>query len=394
MTNNLPLYRVPELLSAVELETVGRGIRVPRTYAGVPTAILLRMHLLPYLIPLSSERLLAFEVAERQVLQGAVGIQPSGSVPSRATLWHFRRRNAKVFRQLMARSLALLAMVGISSGEHLPFVDIARANRPRRRGLGEDRFVDKDGHEIAVFWSAEPVANRGRQNDAPHLPGLTPRRGRRHLHPAPKHWLYEHVGFPIYAEWQAAGVPASVVIKTPEWLDEPYNTPDLTDYFGREGKTPYTACNIIVLRRHGGREEILLAKRLRGTGAGTFALPGGKKYPRESVVACVKRELFEEVGLEYQAGRPVSVRRTERRGFPRVTSIGVLATLWKGTPRRREHLAHSEWDWYKLTALPEPLFFPTEMALTDFLSNRASDLDWDCLENEDALLPPLLRRTL
>lgn len=393
MTNHLPLYRVPELLSAVTLDIVGGGIRIARAYAGVPTAILLRMHLLPYLIPLSSERLLAFEVAERQILQGAVGILSNGSVPSRATLWHFRQRNAKAFRQLMARSLALLARRGIRSGEHLPFVDAPRPSRQRRRGLEEDRIVDDDGQEIVVHWSVESAGSRGPRPDTPHLPGLTPR-GRRQSRPTHKQLLPEHVGFPIYVEWKSDGISSSFVITPPDWLDDPYSTPDLTDYFGREGKTPYTACNVILLRPHSSPDEVLLAKRLRGTGSGTFALPGGKKYPRESVVACVKRELFEEVGIEFQAGRPVSLRQTAKKGFPKVTSIGVLATQWKGLPRRREHLAHSDWDWYKLTALPQPLFFPTEMALEDFINGSGRDLDWDSVENEDSSLPPLLRKTL
>lgn len=110
-----------ELLECVTLEVVGVGLRAPQSYAGHPTPVLIRMHLLPYVLPLKSERSLAFEVSERPELQVAVGVKEN-QVPSRATLWHFRHRHAEVFRRLMWRSLAVLALWADGRNAVLPFM--------------------------------------------------------------------------------------------------------------------------------------------------------------------------------------------------------------------------------------------------------------------------------
>ncbi len=104
-------------------------------------------------------------------------------------------------------------------------------------------------------------------------------------------------------------------------------------------------------------------------------------------MACVKRELREEVGLEYRNGRPISVRTRQIPGFPRVRSVGVIATEWKGEPRRREHLVHSNWEWFPLSDLPKPLFFPTQWAIDDYQKKSFANLDWDSIEpNEPFML--------
>lgn len=140
-----------------------------------------------------------------------------------------------------------------------------------------------------------------------------------------------------------------------------------------------------MVREVHGHRELLLCQRLRGAGEGTYALPGGKKNPRESVLACVRRELREEIGIDFRHGRPVSLRQTNRHGFPPVTSIGVLATEWVGKPVRREHLAHSDWLWFPLDQLPSPLFFPTQIAVEDYLRGEFSHLSWNDVELDEEL---------
>jgi 8-oxo-dGTP pyrophosphatase MutT (NUDIX family) len=119
-------------------------------------------------------------------------------------------------------------------------------------------------------------------------------------------------------------------------------------------------------------------------------LPGGKKNESEGVLACVKRELDEEVGLDLIAARPVSKHLTKWPGFPRVTSVGVAAIEWRGEAKRREHLAHSEWRWYPLDALPEPLFAASQLVLETFLEYPDQQLSWNDLDNVYDV-PPLFR---
>jgi len=182
------------------------------------------------------------------------------------------------------------------------------------------------------------------------------------------------------------GELVSQYLVPPAWLKLPYTPQDLGRLFGRAGKTPYTACNVIVLRHGPHGDEVLLSRRLMGSGVDTLSLPGGKKNECESVRECVIRELREEVGLIFKEGRPVSCRETNEPGFPRVTSIGVLATETRGSPRNREHLAHSKWEWFKIDNLPSPLFFPTELTLSDFLTNQFPELKWRDVEG-DLTLP-------
>ena len=63
-----------DLLESVQMSRIAEGVSIPTSYSGFPTEVLIRIHLLPYIVPLKSERALAFEVAERSELRGAVGI--------------------------------------------------------------------------------------------------------------------------------------------------------------------------------------------------------------------------------------------------------------------------------------------------------------------------------
>lgn len=387
MTPLVDAYRLPHLVGSIELATLSDDVRLPRTYAGFETQSLFRMHLLPYLLPLKSERALAFEVAERPQLQAAVGLL-NADIPSRATLWHFRRRNRVAFQRLMVRALALLAFRAAVQGLQVPFLRVETDGlRGRRRGVSRDVVVDREsGTEVRVFASSHGSIKRP-ATDPPRLPGFEIERSTRVI--PVKALLHQALDLPIEVAWREGKRTVRRYLVQPPWLDSPYEKQDLGDYFGRDRRTPYTACNVIILRTVRGSDEVLLCRRLRGTGAGTYSLPGGKKYPNESVVACVRRELREEIGIEYRSGRLVSRRTTRKRGFPPVTSIGVLATEWRGTPKRREHLAHSKWSWFSLANLPKPLFFPTRLALDDYMGNLFPDLEWD--EVDDDLPLPLWR---
>jgi 8-oxo-dGTP diphosphatase len=378
----VPLNRAERLLRLIELERVSVHIRAPLTYAGFSTEALLRMHLLPYLLPLKSERALAFEVAERPQLQAAVGLKGE-PVPTRATLWHFRRRNAGAFRSLMTRALALIAVEGVATGLDLPFVRSMHHRRGATVGFSDrDVFVDPRSQTRITVMSRSVAWPSPKPPAEPRLPGMETAAPAK----APKLLLHEALDLPVVIRWRNDGRAVSRYLVQPSWLETPLEVQDLGAYFGRDKATPYTACNVIVLQKMNGSDHILLCKRLRGTGVGSYTLPGGKKNPAESVLACVKRELQEEIGIDYRSGKPVSLRTTRRRGFPPVTSIGVVATNWRGIPRRREHLQHSEWRWFGLNDLPSPLFFPTQIAINDYLNNRFPELGWDDVE-EDAPLP-------
>jgi ADP-ribose pyrophosphatase YjhB (NUDIX family) len=374
MSDGLRWETVAALVRGIRIERLGIGLRMPLYYAGFSTESLLRAHLLPYLVPLKSERALAFELAERPELQSVVGLV-IGKIPSRATLWHFRRRNLAHFRSLMLRSLAVMTVEADRLGVRLPF--FAGAAPIPFDSNSEDVYHDLETGTTITLQTAPVRPRKIGVYTALLLPGFE---NCDEEDRSEKTWLHEALDFPISVQWGLDSKSATRYLVQPPWLNSPYEAKDLGRYFGHGGKDPYTACNVLVVRNVNGCDEILLTRRLLGSGVGTYAVPGGKKFPDESIVACVKRELHEEVGIEYRDGRPISWRTTRKPGFPPVESVGVVATEWRGTPRRREHLAHSQWNWYKLTDLPSPLFFPTQMAIEDFLSNSFAGLDWVSIE--------------
>jgi ADP-ribose pyrophosphatase YjhB (NUDIX family) len=377
--------RTSEILGSVRLERFGSDIKVPLSYAGFTTESLLRTHLLPYLVPLKSERALAFELGERPELQIAVGLTQN-KVPTRATLWHFRRRNSGYFRCLLLRSLAVMAIEGSKTDIALPFLRPLEETRFERT-VRDDTFQDLGTHSQIIIHAR--TVTRRRSKVSPLLP-FPDFRKFLSLDRKERTLLHEELHFPIPIEWRSGSELKRLCLVQPPWLNSPYEAQDLGNYFGKGAKTPYTACNVLVLRKVNGYDEVLLCRRLLGSGVGEYALPGGKKFPQESIIGCVKRELQEEVGIEFRGGRPISLRKTRQPGFPAVVSIGVVATEWHGLPRRREHLAHSNWDWYKLTNLPTPLFFPTKWAIEDYLSNSFPHLDWSTIEPDQPL--PLWER--
>jgi 8-oxo-dGTP diphosphatase len=384
MSDAVSWDRIPPILESIGLERIrkdARDVRFPLSYAGFNTESLLRTHILPYLAPLKSERALAFELAERPELQTAVGLT-DGRIPSRATLWHFRHRNLATFRCLMIRSLVVIAIDAHRSGAPLPFVIPEDLTQSMRSAKGDsvlsDSFDDPEtGARLYVYTNSATRPRKVKESAFLPLPGFTETV---RVDAPGKIWLHQVLDFPIFARWHADMKSAELCLVQPSWLNSPYEMRDLGAYLGRSGKDPYTACNVLVLRNECGCEEVLLSKRRIGSGAGSFAVPGGKKLADESVVECVKRELQEEVGIEYRAGRPISYRETNEPGFPKVRSIGIAATSWHGKPRRVEHLAHSEWNWYPLSNLPEPLFFPTEIAIKDYIDKLFVDLDWDTVD--------------
>jgi len=356
---NFSLEQISLLLHSVEINRIKGRERVPILYSGFRTESLLRIHLLPYFLPFKSYRHLAFVVAERPELQKIVGLKGPGT-PSRATLWHFRKRNSNLFRCLLSRSLALISVESFQQGIQVHFC------KPCKNAAEQDdccdTFIDpRSAAKVSTFMRPRV---REEQLD---LPLFASGELQRHTEQK-KVYLYDEVGLPMHVHWSKGKESLLLTLEEPSWSDYDDVVQDIGVILGRAGKTPYTACNVIILNKH--NNSILLSQRLIGAGKGTYALPGGKMHDGESIWGCVVRELKEEVGLEFRNGFIVSDRQTNHQGFPQVRSIGVIATEWGGELRNPEPHAHGKWEWHASTDLPSPLFFPTESVLEDYLGEK------------------------
>jgi 8-oxo-dGTP pyrophosphatase MutT (NUDIX family) len=383
------------LYSETEWADVVGAAPIPKLYNGFSTVSLVKAHLLVYLLPLASERALARELGERAVLQDLCGFKELGQdghrlTPTRATLWHFRRRFSHDFAGLILRGLVALELAAMDERKALDIVKSPpspglpvkrqRFSLPRSGISGDFVFYDegcndKAQDQVSLFAELDRVGTG------------SPNAG------VSKELLGDALGFPIEVQIEHPDSRRhSFVLVRPTWL---YTETRLKDLglgpdFGE--KRPYTACNVIVTREWPQATEILLAQRLSGSGRGTFALPGGKKRPEETVLDCAERELFEETGLHLvrDCVRPVSIDYTNLPGFPRVKSVGVHAPVWGGNLRRKEPLIHSTWQWFSPSDLPEPIFEPSRLVLDAFLQARVVDISWE--EVEEPL--PLWKRDI
>src|SRR6185437_4098032 len=99
---------------------------------------LIAAHVLPYCLPLPSERALARELSEHDFLQRLCGFRAGPNrVPTRATLWHFRTRHYGGFQKALIRGL--VALVAQSRDLHfdLPFDSAIEQPSPKALEVGD-----------------------------------------------------------------------------------------------------------------------------------------------------------------------------------------------------------------------------------------------------------------
>jgi len=106
----------------------------------------------------------------------------------------------------------------------------------------------------------------------------------------------------------------------------------------RKGKTevPHWSVGAGVLRRKGA---VLIARRPEGhLLGGLWEFPGGKRERGESLAACVRRELKEELGITVEVGQPLGIFSTAYTHYA-VTVHAYACRPMSGRLREREHSA-------------------------------------------------------
>ncbi len=110
--------------------------------------------------------------------------------------------------------------------------------------------------------------------------------------------------------------------------------------------------------------KVLLGKRKKAHGAGTWAFPGGHLEYKESIEACAKREVFEETGIHIKNIRCGTFTNDI---FPKdqkhYVTLFVISEYDTGVLELKEPEKCEKWDWFHWNELPEPKFLPLENLL-------------------------------
>lgn len=102
-------------------------------------------------------------------------------------------------------------------------------------------------------------------------------------------------------------------------------------------------------------------------GEGTWTIPGGKLDFGESLEAGVVREVKEETNIDVNEEDlefvSLSNDMVETAHF---VTVGFLCAKWKGEPEVMEPDEITEWGWFDIENLPEPMFFPSAREIKNY----------------------------
>jgi 8-oxo-dGTP diphosphatase len=106
-------------------------------------------------------------------------------------------------------------------------------------------------------------------------------------------------------------------------------------------------------------------------GEGTWTMPGGKIEFGEKMKSAAVREVFEETGilLERKNLEQISLSDDIIPDAHFIT-IGFLCRGFEGNPKVMEPDEISEWGWFSLNELPNPIFGPSQKILEAFMKKR------------------------
>jgi len=103
-------------------------------------------------------------------------------------------------------------------------------------------------------------------------------------------------------------------------------------------------------------------------GAGTWTMPGGKLHFGEPFEEAASREVMEETGITLNEVGVFCVNNDIGKKAHFVT-VGMISEDFDGDPKVMEPDEITEWKWFDLDDLPDPLYFPSEKVLNNYSEN-------------------------
>ena len=97
-------------------------------------------------------------------------------------------------------------------------------------------------------------------------------------------------------------------------------------------------------------------------GAGTWTMPGGKLHFGETFEEGAIREVLEETGIKLHNVKVICVNQDMVETTHFIT-IGLFSDVFSGEPTVMEPDEITEWHWFDLNNLPNPIYFQSAKVL-------------------------------
>lgn len=132
---------------------------------------------------------------------------------------------------------------------------------------------------------------------------------------------------------------------------------------------PMVGCGFIVIK---DGTHILLHQRKSSHGVGSWGCGGGHLENGESFEQCALREKSEEMGDDVVIGPLKYLGVCNLTDFlpKHYVDIGFAAEYISGVPQNNEPTKKTDWQWYPLNALPEPLFPSMQYYIDAYLNKN------------------------
>lgn len=361
----LDLIQVQDLFDRVDWSFVAEYVRRSGGHFGRHNPIsMCKAHALPYLTRIHSETDLARRLAENAPYRVVCGFRTVA--PTRTRLYKFRNpslpgdttlsgqgaqqesdRKSICFNDLLFNALLRLVVASESLHLSLPFV-----------------YHPAEDHPDSTHHTFKIVLDNTREFQVSYNPSQ----------PLPADVFNLQSGQAI----------SRFALYSPPWWTHKYAPEEASASKERRSWGEYTACSAVIVSAD--RRQVLLGRRKGTYGDKFYALPGGKRLPNESLAECIKREVWQEVGLRVLHSRPVSISLNQYRvDAKECWSIGALVTHHEGVPINKEPTKCAGWDWFDIDSLPFPLFRPTEIVLHHYAEKTFGELAWE--DVEDIIVP-------
>jgi len=136
---------------------------------------------------------------------------------------------------------------------------------------------------------------------------------------------------------------------------------------GVSADTPRVGCGAAIVQDG----TILLVLRRKAPEAGCWSLPGGKVDFLESIEDAVRREVFEEIGVEIELGRLLHITQMIGTDGQHWVSPVFPAHIVAGKPENREPAKHAGVAWFSCGTPPAPLAQAAREAIAAVLAHSS-----------------------